>query len=258
MLTFSHSGTTGDVFNAMSVIKILGGGKLYLKLYNMDQMIQEKLGWANAGFHSGRMSQEDFDAMKAFIEHQPYIDSFEVWDGQHIDYDLDEMARHHEVGVFPRNFPNQYASACNLSIDEHKEALQMRPYMECREPIKVPNRPIVIFRGQRYQDGNELVSPQWKEWIDWGLADQAVFIGLPAEHKWFCETFNVQVPYYPTPTFMDMAQVISGSEMLITSMSSPCAVGLALGKTMWIETRKNETMDRLEVNYPYRTNIFYF
>lgn len=258
MKTFSHSGTTGDVFNSLSVVKALGGGKLYLKLHNMDRMIQEKLGWGGAGFHSGRMTQTDFDSMKEFIEHQPYISSFEVWNGEPVDYDLDEMARHHEIGVFPRNFPNQYAKAVGLDIETNKLALQVRPYMECREPIKVPNRPIVIFRGQRYQDGNEILSQQWKEWLDWGLAEQAVFIGLPAEHEWFCNTFNVTVPYYQTPTFMDMARVIQGCEMLITSMSSPCAVGLALGKTMWIETRKNETMERLEVNYPFRTNIFYF
>jgi len=258
MLTFSHSGTTGDVFNSLSVVKLLGGGHLYLKLHNMDRMIQEKLGWPSAGFHSGRMSLEDFKSMESFILEQDYITGFTVWAGEKVDYDLDEMARHHEVGVFPRNFPNQYAKACGLDLEANKIALQMRPYMTCNTPLKIKDRPIVIFRGKRYQDGNNVISPQWQEWVDYGLSDQSVFIGFKEEHEWFNETFKTSVPYFPTATFKDMASVIAGSEMLITSMSSPCAVGLALGKTMWIETRKNETMERLEVNYPYRTNIFYF
>lgn len=260
MLTFSHSGTTGDVFHACSVIKYLGGGILYLKLHNMDRMIQEKLGWPDAGVHSGRMTQHDFDIMKEFIEHQPYIHSFRVWNGEHIDHDLDEMARHHETGVFPRNFPNQYAKSQGLDFMDPKlvEQLQMRPYMECREPIVIKDRPIVIFRGPRYQEGNELLSEQWQEWINWGLCDQANFIGLPSDHQWFCDTFKVNVPHYVTETYMDMARIMQGAEMVITSMSSPQAMAQALGKTVWIETRKNVTMERLECNYPWRINNFYF
>lgn len=256
--TFSHSGTTGDVFNAMSVVKALGGGHLYLKLNHLAKAVREKLGWDIDPIHTGRMTQHDFDIMKEFILHQPYITGFTVWNGEHIDHDFDEMALHHETGVFPRNFPNQYAKSQGLNLEEYKTILQKLPYMECREPIKIQDRPFVIFRGERYQSGNDTLSKQWKEWIDWGLLDRSVFVGLPNDHQWFCKVFNVEVPHYQTPTFMDMARVMQGSEMVITSMSSPCAMGLALGKTMWIETRKNEPHNRLEVNYPYRMNVFYF
>lgn len=258
MKTFSHSGTTGDVFNSLSVVKALGGGHLYLKLYNMDRMIQEKLGWAGAGYHSGRMTHDDFASMEEFILHQPFITGFSIWNGEPVDHDLDEMARYHNLSVFPRNFPNLYAASQQLDLDQHREVLQVRPYMECREPKRIPNRPIVVFRGRRYQEGNQKASQQWQEWIDWGLLDQAFFVGLEDDHKFFCESFNVDIQHVKTNTMWEMAQLISGSEMLITSMSSPCAIGLALGKTMWIETRKNIEMERLEVNYPYRTNIFYF
>ena len=85
-----------------------------------------------------------------------------------------------------------------------------------------------------------------------------MFIGLEQDHHWFEETFKTFIPHYRTPDFMEMARVIQGSELLVTSMSSPCALALALGKTMMIETRKNETHERLEVNYPFRLNIQYF
>jgi len=258
MTTFCHSGSTGDVFTSLATVKALGGGDFYLKLHNMDGVVQKYMGWPNAGIHSGRMTPKDFEDMREFMEHQPYITSFKIWQGEHIDYDMDSMAGGHHIPDFPRNFTNLYSRAVGLDPTTHIKELQIQPWMECRDPLKIPGKPIVVFRGPRYQEGNEMVSAQWKEWIDWGLCEQAVFIGLAQDHQWFCDVFGVNIEHHVTPTFWDMARVVSGSEMLITSMSSPCAVGLALGKTMWIETRKNIELERLEVNFPWRTNVFYF
>ena len=88
--------------------------------------------------------------------------------------------------------------------------------------------------------------------------EQAVFVGLESEHAWFEETFKCFVPHYRTPDFMELARVIQGSELFVCSMSAPCALALAIGKTMWVETRKNESFERLEINYPGRMNIRYF
>ena len=44
-------------------------GDFYLKLNDLDRVIQQYLGWPDAGRHSGRMSQEDFDAMEELIKH---------------------------------------------------------------------------------------------------------------------------------------------------------------------------------------------
>jgi antitoxin (DNA-binding transcriptional repressor) of toxin-antitoxin stability system len=57
---------------------------------------------------------------------------------------------------------------------------------------------------------------------------------------------------------MELARVIQGSELMITSMGGPSALCLCLGKTMMLESRKNETHERLEINYPARINIQYF
>ena len=85
-----------------------------------------------------------------------------------------------------------------------------------------------------------------------------MFVGIESEHAWFEDTFKVRVPHYRTPDYMELARVITGSELFVCSMSSPCATALALGANMWVETRKNETFERLEINYPGRTNIKYF
>jgi hypothetical protein len=49
MTTFSHSGTTGDTFCSLVISKILGSGEFYLKLNNLEHVINTKLGWSNKG-----------------------------------------------------------------------------------------------------------------------------------------------------------------------------------------------------------------
>lgn len=257
MNTFSHSGTTGDTFCSLVIPKILGGGDFYLKLHNLENILPT--GWSNKGTrHEGRMTQDDFDMMKELIEHQPYINSFNVWNGESIDYELEKASQHLETTVRPRNFTNQHAVAQGLDTNYHIRQLQMMPWMECREERKIPGRPIVVFRGPHYQNGNELNSPVWQDLIDRGLEEQGVYVGIESEHAWFEDTFKIKIPHYRTPDFMELARVIQGSELFVSSMSSPSALALCLGKTMWLETRKNEPWERHENNYPYRLNIRYF
>ena len=258
MTTFCHSGTTGDTFCAMVAMKILGGGELYLKLRNLDKMVFDRLGWPDVGRHKGRMTDEDFEVMRELVLHQLYVTKFEKWDGQEIDHDMDDAAYHHETGFFPRNFSNQHALANKIDPKYHFRALQMDPWLECREERRFPGRPIVVHRSPNYQEGNELMSPTWKNFIDRQLADLGVFVGVESDHAWFEETFKIRIPHYRTPDWMELARVIKGSELMITSMGGPSALCLCLGKTMMLESRKNVTHERLEINYPFRLNIQYF
>jgi len=258
MNSFSHSGTTGDTFSSCVIPKILGGGDFYLRLNNLENILPP--GWTNKGTrHEGRMTQHDYDIMREFMLHQSYINRFEVWNGEPIDYVLENAAKHLETGCFPRNFPNQHAKAQGINIEQYYQQLQVDPYMECREPRRFPGRPIVIHRAPHYQDGNQLVSPIWQQMIqEHDLQNNGVFVGLESEHIWFEDTFKITIPHYRTPDFMELARVITGSELFICSMSAPCATALALGSNMWVEIRKNEPFERLEINYPGRTNIKYF
>jgi hypothetical protein len=255
--TYSHSGTTGDTFCSLVIPKIYGGGDFYLKLHNLENILPP--GWSNKGTrHEGRMTANDYEVMRELILHQPYINSFNIWNGEHIDHELENAAKHLETKSRPRNFTNQYAESQGLDTEIYKRPLQCEPWMECREVRKFPGRPIVIFRGPHYQSGNELKSPVWQDLIDRGLCNQAVYVGIESEHAWFEDTFKIKVPHYRTPDFMELARVIQGSELFIASVSSPSALALCLGKTMWLETRKNEPWERHESNFPYRLNIRYF
>lgn len=258
MTTFSHSGTMGDTFCAMVAVKILGGGDVYLRLHNLRKMVLEKVGWPDCGRHNDKMREIDYEQMREFMLHQPYIHSFEPWRGEDIDYELENAALHLETGFFPRNFSNQHALANGIDPKYHFRQLQIDPWMECREVRRFPGRPIVIHRNMNYQHGNQPVSPTWKKFVDRGLGESAVFVGFDEEHQEFEEIFKTRVPHYRTEDVMELARVIQGSELFITSMGGPSAIALCLGKTMMLETRKNETHERLEINYPYRLNIQYF
>jgi hypothetical protein len=248
----------GDTLCAMVAVKILGGGDVYLRLGNLKKMIQEKLGWPDAGRHNDKMRQVDFDQLEEFMLHQPYIHNFKVWNNEEIDYELENAASYLETGIFPRNFSNQHALANGIDHTYHVRQLQIDPWMECRTPIKFPGRPLVVHRNMNYQDGNELASKTWQSLVNGQLAEQAVFVGGEDEHNAFEETYKIVIPHYKTESIMELARVIQGSEYFITSMGGPSAVALALGKTMMLEVRKNESFKRLEINYPYRLNIQYF
>ncbi|NBP02197.1 MAG: hypothetical protein EBU90_19150 [Proteobacteria bacterium] len=259
MKTFSHSGTTGDLIFSLAAIKALGGGHLYLKLHNMDRMVQEKLGWHSAGQHSGRMTQLDFDVLYDLIAHQDYISGFSVWKGEAVEYDLDNAGKWFmNCPEFPHNNTNTHALACGLNLQEHLRTLQIDPWLTVKQPIKIPGRPYIIFRQQRHNQGNPDRSPDWQKLIDFGLCDQSVFVGLESEYNWFCQSHGITVPHHKTSSMLELAQVIAGCEMMYTSCSSPMVIGVGLGKSMWIEVRKPIDMERFEVNFPYRLNINYF
>jgi len=258
--SFSHSGTLGDVLTSLCIVKILGGGDFYLKLNNMDKMIQEKLGWPNAGVHSGRMTQKDFDMLEPLMKSQSFIKSFQVWNGEQVTNEFEEVCRHHQAsGWWPRNFSNQYASSQDINPEENFEQLQQQPWLECKDPIKIPGRPVVISRNEKYLDGAPVYNPIWKEWIDYGLADRCVFVGHPSEHAWFEDLYKCEVDYYPTEDMLHLSRVLAGCELFIGNQSMPGTMAsIALGKTSRIELRKNETQTNNEFFYPYRLNVSYF
>jgi hypothetical protein len=259
MPSFTHSGSTGDTFSSLAVVKCLGGGDFYLRLNFMDKVAQ-LIGWGGAGRHSGRMTQQDFDFLVPLMEKQSYLTKFDIWQGEQVDYELEKAVFHHNIPAWPRNFANQYATALDLDLEKHFRTLQIDPYVEVDNPISIPGRPICISRNQFYHEGEENVAevPEWVNWIERNLLDQAFFVGLPEDRDWFENTMKVKVHYVPTSDALELARLIAGSKMMIANQSMPGTLALGIGTTLWIETRKNTPLDNNEILYPYRSNVTYF
>ena len=259
MRTYSHSGSTGDVFSSLAVVNILGPGEYYLRLNNMDQVAQS-IGWPGAGRHSGRMTQKDFEVMEPLMKIQPMVTSFSIWNGEPIDHEFELQARHHNPPGWPRSFSRQYADAMGLDLEQHHMDLDVHPFLFADAATQIPGRPICVSRNQWYLDGIEDLGPQgaWQTWIDYGLEDQALYVGLEEEHAWFEEVMKVTIPHIKTEDCLDLARLINGAEMVIANQSMPGTMAISMGKTVYIETRKNTPLENNEIYYPYRINAHYF
>jgi len=258
MTSFSHSGSTGDVFSSLAVVRALGGGDYYLRLHNMDN-VAALIGWG-AGRHSGRMTTADYDFLAPIMEIQSCLDKFAPYKGEPIDWEFECAVYHHNIPAWPRNFANQYAVALGLDYDKHFRTLQIDPYVDVDKPTVIPGRPICIARNQYYHEGVENIAevPEWRNWLDRNLADQCFFVGLPEDHAWFEDTMKTKVHYEPTSDGLSLARLIAGCKMMIANQSMPGTLALGIGTTLWIETRKNTALDNNEILYPYRANITYF
>lgn len=259
MSSFTHSGSTGDTFSSLAVVKSLGGGDFYLRLNYMDKVAQS-IGWGGAGRHSGRMTQQDFDFLAPLMKIQHCLTKFDVWRGEKVEYELEKTAFFHNANIWPRNFANQYATAMGVDLEKNFRTLQIDPYVEVDKPISIPGHPICISRNPYYHEGVADITQvlEWLNWIERKLMDQAFFVGLPEEHAWFEDTMKVKVKFVPTPDALSLARLIAGAKMMIGNQSMPATLAVALGATVWIETRKNVELEQNEILYPYRANITYF
>ena len=259
MTTYSHSGSTGELFSSMAVVNIIGPGEYYLRLNNMDRVAQS-IGWPGAGRHSGRMTQRDFDVLEPLMSIQPNITKFAVWNGEAIDYEFERQARHHNPPGWPRSFSRQYADACGLDLDRYHQELNVRPFLHVDRAETVAGRPICVSRNQWYLEGVDDLGPvgAWATWIEYGLEDQAFYVGLDSEYQWFCDTMKITIPHIKTQDCLELARLMKGAEMVIANQSMPGTMAISMGKTCWIETRKNTPLENNEIYYPYRVNAHYF
>ncbi len=239
-LTFCHPGTFGDTIYGMCAVKLLGGGDVYIKLNGMNEVAWNAFGAVNAGVHAGRYNQKDLDFLFPLLKHQSYIHELNVWRNETVDYDL---GNHYKFTTGPRGWQgNQtecYGLVCGLDIKKHHRALNIDPWLDPVEPIKIKNRSIVINRTGRYLQGSDPKPEMWQKWIKEGLEDVAVFLGTQDECISFNNLFGCNVPYRPVENMLEMAQIIQGAELVIANQSPVMAVAIGLGKTFWSETRKD-------------------
>lgn len=79
-----------------------------------------------------------------------------------------------------------------------------------------------------------------------------VFVGYPEEHADFIDRFGY-IPYYPTPTYYELFQVIAGCKTFCGNMSFPLALAIGLNVPKIVE----ETWpDRRDCKFN-RPNMFY-
>jgi hypothetical protein len=256
MTTFSHSGTHGDLIYSLNIAKYLGGGDFYLRLNNMDNMAKKTFGpHANAGDHAGEMTEKQFHGLSDFMKSQPYVNSWNVWNGEAIDYALEDSGT--EIVKQQGNYTFAYARSVGVDPMQNYNYFMLQPWLTVKDPIKVPGKPIVINRVNRHLYGCDPEAKNWRSLFNRGLAETAVYVGMPDEHAWFEDFFKVKVEHYRTYDILELARVIAGSEQFVGSQSLCLSLAVGLGKTFLCECRKDLPPQNNEC-YFVRPNAHYF
>ena len=262
---FYTMGTFGDTIYSLCLVKILGGGNMYVKLNALDDFCKNVLGWPNAGPASGRYTYKDYEMLAPLLEAQDYLHEVAIWNGQETDYELSDHWKMHLIRGWQGNQTECYALALGMDIhnNELKKKLLYEPWLTLVDPLRVPGKPYVINRTSRYLYGRENDDNGWGEWIKNGLADYSIFLGTEEEHANFENFFKIKVQYQKTNDLLEMAKYIQGCEQFIGNQSVALSVAIGLGKTYWCEIISNYEQTKTphggygDTWFP-RVNGFYF
>lgn len=259
---FYTIGTFGDTIYSLNLVKILGGGNMYVKLNAMDEFAQQVLGWPNAGPASGRYTLEDYEMLEPLLKAQSYLDQVSIWHGEKVDYDFSDHYKFHLINGWQGNQTECYALTQGMNIHDPKlkKKLLFEPWLTPVRPIQIPNKPIVVNRTVRYLYGDP--SEEWNTFIKNGIDEYGVFVGTEKEHNDFEELFKIKIQYQKTEDLLELARIIQGCEQFIGNQSVALSIAIGLGKSYQCEVRKDYENTRTPHGYgdtwfP-RINGFYF
>ena len=222
--TFKHSGDMGDIVFSIPTVRALGGGVLYLDPDGgqesgvVSRMCIEVInGEAKA---RTKLNLESINSLRPFLELQDGIQAVKTWQRQSVDHDLDTFRDHDRF----QNLCVSHLSAFGLSHD-----FASGKWLTFPTKRQLP-KPYVIARSARYH-GNYV----WWAHTLRKVKDHVVFIGYPKEHEIFEYTFGYAIPYYPTPTIMDLVETINSCERLLCNQGLPHAIAEGLSHPLVCE-----------------------
>lgn len=218
-LVFAHAGDLGDIIYSLPTIKALGGGILYLTPEHRSPM----------GPHT-KIDEKYVENMRGLLEEQEYIHEVRYSETitSDVNVNLSEFRKWWRVWG-----PESWQPIYQLHLKAFNTQYDVRqPWLHVSNPVSIPGKPIVINRTERYN--NDKVNL-------WRLVQQhhekMVFIGTPGEHNRFIHWCHPipKIPYYPTPTLLDVARVIKGSKVFVGGQSCPAAIAQGLGSKLVME-----------------------
>lgn len=184
----SHSGDIGDLLAALPVIRQLGGGELVL-------FPAPYTGW--------RMTKERVESLRGLLELQPYIKGVR-WAPGPEGTNLDEWRQHYDCY---KNLTDMLAQTFGQPHPDREQ-----PWLKIDRPSRVAR--VVFARSERYRNRHV----DWRQ-IHHEYASEAVFVGTPEEHQDFEQGVG-PVGYHPTPTYLDLARVVAGADLVAVNQTS--------------------------------------
>lgn len=187
--------------------------KIYQRL-NMPEFLNEQTRQYTTDMVC--MDRRMFDRLKPLLEAQEYIESFEVWEGQKVDIDMD-LSRDSNSIPFPAGDIHHWAwniapeLACDLSIPW----LKVNPMAYCNttKGIRKLNDVVIFNRTERY------INPYITYFFLKKYEDNVVFSGSESEHNAACFPWNIDIPLLITDNFLELARVINSCKFFLGNAS---------------------------------------
>jgi len=217
--TFKHSGDLGDIIFSLPTVRAAGGGILYLDPLGGEE--EPLVNWGGGLFSRTKISKESIDTARELLEYQDYIDEVRYWDGEEVDYNLDDFRLH----IKYNNLSDSHLAAFGFPLEERDVAW-----------LKVPSalvndleKDVVFARSCRYHGNYSF----W-ETIDRDLVENAFFLGFEEEYEFFKYTYPhmVDLPRQPVQDLLEMARIIEGCDLFVGNQGLPHAIAEGLKKPL--------------------------
>ena len=207
-LNFLHSGTSGDVINALPVIKELSKThvcRLYIGVEKPIKKVRPN------NFSRYLIPNKTYQMLMPLLKTQNYLTEVKKFTDQKIDINFDMF----------RNFPMSLQFD-NLRYYFHITGIHadvLSPYLNVNEHEKLKNK-IVIHRALRYT--NHLINYKFLEKFN-----DLIFIGIMDEYKDLKKNVN-NLEFHDCKDFHEMAMIIKSCRFFIGSSSIGHAIAEGL------------------------------
>ncbi len=219
MNTYRCAGDLGDCIYSLPVVRAKGGGVYLIEA---------------ADYTRQRLTPDKWCGIDLLLKEQPYISDVQPWISGPVSINLNDfrysMMRSLRMGI------SREKNLCDWILEAHGLQLSEKdkPWLTVKEPMPIAR---VVFnrtgvgRAPQFVYQN-LKFPWHQAWKKYGK--EAVFIGLPEEHRAFCATCG-DVPYVATKNLLDAARVIAGCELFVGNQSVCHAIAQAMHKRVVLE-----------------------
>ena len=217
-----HSYNSGDLISILPGLQKLwqetGRKSTIMQRLNLPSFFYDgaPVATANEEGQGVCMNTYMYQKLRPLIEAQDYIESFEVWEGQQVDYNMDETRMARDVPM-PAGEIHQWASAIfpELSCDLSVPWIKVFPISICktdRGHVAVGDK-VLVNRTERY------TNPYITYFFLKEYEEQLIFAGSERERDVFNKTWKLNLPYLLVDDFLELARVYGSAHGFIGNQS---------------------------------------
>lgn len=210
---FKHMANSGDLIACMAAMK------KYNELTGNNIIVCQQLN-VKANYPSGAthpvmdekgimvcMSAKMLGMIEPLLLSQEYIEDVEVYVGQKVDFDIDEIRQKTFV-----NLPYMAIQQWIMMAYPDLGTDLSNPWIDV-PPIEGFENKIIVNFTDRYRNYviNYFFLKEYQEHL--------IFAGAKTEHENFCKEWNLEMPYLEADNFYDLARIVKSCKFLLANQS---------------------------------------